>query len=109
MGPGNLIARDSITYRYGYRIPCGRNSNIALPTTALHTEVEKGKQTHHPTVKGATKSYGEDPVKFAKSTTLVVTVERQPSPPEARLLAKIRSVFVYQELPAQNMRLGQLA
>jgi len=59
-------------------------------------------------VEGSTKSYGEGFVKFANSTTLVVTVERQSSPPKARLLAKRRSVFFHKKMLAQNMRLGQL-
>jgi len=59
-------------------------------------------------VKGSTKSYGERLVKFANSAILLVTVERPSSPPEARLLAKRRSVFVHKERHAQDMRLDQL-
>ncbi len=74
--------------------------------TVLHFTLRcKSVNKHiHMMVEGSTKSYGEGLVKFANSTTLVVTVE----PPKARLLAKRRSVFFHKKMLAQDMRLGQL-
>lgn len=106
-GSGRPIARDRIAYRYGDHVPETQTLRSRLPNLTLRC---KNVNKHIlMMVKGATKPYREDLFTFAKLPTVLVTVENQPSPPETRLPAKHRLVFVHEQLPVQDMLVGQLS